>query len=206
MTSERVVHIVDDDPAVRRALGRLLHSIGITTVMYETAHAVLSAAEKLSSGCMLLDVQMPGMDGLELLARLNALGVSLPVIVVTGHGDVRTAVRAMKAGAVDFIEKPFDEDLLLRAIDAAVAENRPAARDREVASAAEKMALLSPRERQVLEAIAVGQPNKLIAHDLGISVRTVEVHRAHMLDRLGVRNVAEAIRIAVMWALTAPVS
>src|ERR1700726_3836940 len=121
MTSERVVHIVDDDPAVRRALGRLLHSIGITTVMYETAHAVLSAAEKLSSGCMLLDVQMPGMDGLELLARLNALGVSLPVIVVTGHGDVRTAVRAMKAGAVDFIEKPFDEDLLLRAIDAAVA-------------------------------------------------------------------------------------
>jgi two-component system response regulator FixJ len=108
----------------------------------------------------------------------------------------------MKAGAVDFIEKPLDDDLLLRAIDAAVAENKPAARDREATAAAEKMALLSPRERQVLEAIATGQPNKLIAHELGISIRTVEVHRAHMLDRLGVRTAAEAIRIAVMSAVT----
>ena len=147
---------------------------------------------------------MPGMDGLELLARLGELGIELPVIVVTGHGDVPTAVRAMKAGAVDFIEKPIDETQLFAAIDAALAEKKFAVRDRVVAGATERMALLSPRERQVLEAIAVGRPSKLIAYDLGISVRTVEVHRAHMLDRLGVRNMAEAIRIAVMATLAEP--
>jgi len=202
MVGQQIVHVVDDDPTVRRALARLLHSMGMKTALYETAQAVLNVADTLSCGCMLLDLRMPGMDGLELLARLSELGVGVPVIVVTGHGDVRTAVKAMKAGAVDFIEKPLDDDLLLQAIDAAVAENKPAARDREAAAAAEKMALLSPRERQVLEAIATGQPNKLIAHELGISIRTVEVHRAHMLDRLGVRTAAEAIRIAVMSAVT----
>jgi two-component system response regulator FixJ len=150
---------------------------------------------------MLLDLRMPGMDGLELLARMSELAIDLPVIVLTGHGDVPTAVKAMKAGAVDFIEKPIDEAQLFTAIDAALAEKKPAARHHAVARASEQMALLSPRERQVLEAIAAGRPNKLIAYDLGISVRTVEVHRAHMLDRLGVRNIAEAIRIAVMAAV-----
>jgi two-component system response regulator FixJ len=206
MTSQRVVHIVDDDAAVRRALVRLLKSVGFTAIPYETAVEVLDAAESLSSGCILLDVQMPRMGGLELLARLSELGIGLPVIVVTGHGDVPTAVRAMKAGAVDFIEKPIDEAQLFAAIDAALAEEKSAARDREAARATEQMALLSPRERQVLEAIAVGRPNKLIAYDLGISVRTVEVHRAHMMDRLGVRKIAEAIRIAVMAALAEPAS
>jgi len=198
MTSKRVVHIVDDDAAVRRALVRLLRSEGLEAVTYETAQAVLNAATSLSSGCILLDLQMPGMDGLELLARLGELAIGLPVIVVTGHGDVATAVKAMKAGAVDFIEKPIDEVQLLAAIDAALTEKKSAARNRAAARAIEQMALLSPRERQVLEAIAVGRPNKLIAYDLGISVRTVEVHRAHMLDRLGVRYIGEAIRIAVM--------
>jgi two-component system response regulator FixJ len=146
------------------------------------------------------------MGGLELLARLSELGIGLPVIVVTGHGDVPTAVRAMKAGAVDFIEKPIDEAQLFAAIDAALAEVTSTARDRATAQATEQMALLSPRERQVLEAIAVGRPNKLIAYDLGISVRTVEVHRAHLMDRLAVRNIAEAIRIAVMAALAEPAS
>ena len=198
MTSKRVVHIVDDDAAVRRALVRLLRSEGLEAVTYETVQAVLNAATSLSSGCILLDLQMPGMDGLELLARLGELAIDLPVIVVTGHGDVATAVKAMKAGAVDFIEKPIDEVQLLAAIDAALTEKKSAARNRAAARAIEQMALLSPRERQVLEAIAVGRPNKLIAYDLGISVRTVEVHRAHMLDRLGVRYIGEAIRIAVM--------
>jgi two-component system response regulator FixJ len=206
MTSQRVVHIVDDDAAVRRALVRLLKSAGFTVIAYETAHQVLDAAAGLTSGCILLDVQMPRMGGLELLARLSELGIGLPVIVVTGHGDVPTAVRAMKAGAVDFIEKPIDEAQLFAAIDAALAEEKSAARDREAARATEQMALLSPRERQVLEAIAVGRPNKLIAYDLGISVRTVEVHRAHLMDRLAVRNIAEAIRIAVMAALAEPAS
>jgi len=198
MTGKRIVHVVDDDAAVRRALVRLLRSEGLEAVTYETAQAVLNAAPSLSSGCILLDLQMPGMDGLELLGRLGELGIELPVIVVTGHGDVPTAVRAMKAGAVDFIEKPIDETQLFAAIDAALAEKKFAVRDRVVAGATERMALLSPRERQVLEAIAVGRPSKLIAYDLGISVRTVEVHRAHMLDRLGVRYIGEAIRIAVM--------
>jgi two-component system response regulator FixJ len=204
MTGKRIVHVIDDDAAVRRALVRLLRSEGLEAVTYETAQAVLNAAPSLSSGCILLDLQMPGMDGLELLARLGELGIELPVIVVTGHGDVPTAVRAMKAGAVDFIEKPIDETQLFAAIDAALAEKKFAVRDRVVAGATERMALLSPRERQVLEAIAVGRPSKLIAYDLGISVRTVEVHRAHMLDRLGVRNMAEAIRIAVMATLAEP--
>jgi two-component system response regulator FixJ len=206
MTSQRAVHIVDDDAAVRRALVRLLKFAGFTVIAYETAHQVLDAAAGLTSGCILLDVQMPRMGGLELLARLSELGIGLPVIVVTGHGDVPTAVRAMKAGAVDFIEKPIDEAQLFAAIDAALAEEKSAARDREAARATEQMALLSPRERQVLEAIAVGRPNKLIAYDLGISVRTVEVHRAHLMDRLAVRNIAEAIRIAVMAALAEPAS
>jgi two-component system response regulator FixJ len=204
MTSKRVVHIVDDDAAVRRALVRLLRSEGLEAVTYETAQAVLNAATSLSSGCILLDLQMPGMDGLELLARLGELAIDLPVIVVTGHGDVPTAVRAMKAGAVDFIEKPIDETRLFAAVDTALAESKPGAQDRAAAEATDKMAILSPRERQVLEAIALGRPNKLIAYDLGISVRTVEVHRAHMLDRLSVRNIAEAIRIAVMAALAKP--
>ena len=204
MTGKRIVHVIDDDAAVRRALVRLLRSEGLEAVTYETAQAVLNAAPSLSSGCILLDLQMPGMDGLELLARLGELGIELPVIVVTGHGDVPTAVRAMKAGAVDFIEKPIDETQLFAAIDAALSEKKFAVRDRAVAGATERMARLSPRERQVLEGIAVGRPSKLIAYDLGISVRTVEVHRAHMLDRLGVRNMAEAIRIAVMATLAEP--
>jgi two-component system response regulator FixJ len=204
MTGKRIVHVVDDDAAIRRALVRLLRSEGLEAVAYEAAQAVLDAGPSLSSGCILLDLQMPGMDGLELLARLGELGVELPVIVVTGHGDVPTAVRAMKAGAVDFIEKPIDETQLFAAIDAALAEKKFAVRERAVAGATERLALLSPRERQVLEAIAIGRPSKLIAYDLGISVRTVEVHRAHMLDRLGVRNMAEAIRIAVMATLAEP--
>jgi two-component system response regulator FixJ len=201
MIGELTVHIVDDDAAIRRAMVRLLRSAGFVPVAHESAQAILNAAPNLSSGCMLLDVRMPGMDGLELLARMGEFGIDLPVIVLTGHGDVPTAVKAMKAGAVDFIEKPIDEDQLLDAIHAALADKKPGARHRAVAQATEQMTLLSPRERQVLEAIAGGRPNKLIAYDLGISVRTVEVHRAHMLDRLGVRNIAEAIRIAVLAAV-----
>jgi two-component system response regulator FixJ len=201
MASQGLVHIVDDDAGIRRALTRLLRSAGHIPVAYESARTVLDAVPTLSSGCMLLDVEMPEIDGLQLLAQLGRLGIVLPVIVVTGHGDVSTAVKAMKAGAVDFIEKPIDETLLLAALDAALRDDRRSIRDHEVARAVEQMALLSPRERQVLERISIGRPNKVIADDLGISVRTVEVHRAHTLDRLGVSNIAEAIRIAVMSAV-----
>jgi two-component system response regulator FixJ len=204
MSAERVVHVVDDDGDVRHSLQRLLLSAGFTPVLYESGFAVLDAAPGLSAGCVLLDVWMPGMDGLELQAKLNELEIRLPVIVMTGHGDVPTAVRAMKIGAVDFIEKPFDDERLLASIELALAGATRAGRDREALEAAQRIALLSPRERQVLDGLVTGQPNKVIAHDLGISVRTVEVHRARMLQRLGTRQTAEAIRLAVLATLAPP--
>ena len=201
MAAERIVHIVDDDAAVRRALERLLRVAEFAPVAYPTPFALLDVAADLSAGCILLDVKMPGMDGLQVQAELAWLGVRLPVIVMTGAGDVQTAVRAMKAGATDFIEKPFDDDYLLGAIEAALAGSGRAARDREALEAAGRIGTLSPREREVLDCLVAGRRNKQIAGDLGISVRTVEIHRLRMLDRLGTRHLSEAIRLAVMAAL-----
>jgi two-component system response regulator FixJ len=201
MTTERVVHVVDDDADVLRSLERLLLSAGFTPVLHKSAFAVMDAASGLTTGCLLLDIQMPGMDGLELQARLNDRGILLPVIVMTGQGDVPTAVRAMKAGAVDFIEKPFADERLLAAIESALGEAARTERDGEAAQAAQRVGALSRRERQVLDGLVAGRPNKVIAYDLGISVRTVEVHRARMLERLGTRHTAEAIRLAVMATL-----
>jgi two-component system response regulator FixJ len=198
MPAERTVHVVDDDAAVRRSIERLLHTAGFAVVSYEGPTAFLDAAPRLSGGCVLLDVRMPEMNGLELQARLRDLVVTLPVIVMTGQGDVQTAVRAMKAGAVDFIEKPFDDETLVTAIEAALAKGGRTDPDHEAADAARRVARLSRREREVLDALMAGRPNKVIAFDLGISIRTVEVHRAHMMERLGVRQLAEAIRLAVL--------
>jgi two-component system, LuxR family, response regulator FixJ len=198
MSAEPTVHVVDDDAAVRRSLERLLDAAGFRVVSYDLPFAFLEAAPGLSAGCVLLDMRMPGMDGLEVQARLIRLGVSLPLIVMSGHGDVQSAVRAMKAGAVDFIEKPFDDDTLLNAIEAALAKVGQPARERQAAQAAQRIATLSPREREVLDALLTGRANKVIAFDLGISVRTVEVHRARMMERLGTRQLAEAIRLGVM--------
>jgi two-component system response regulator FixJ len=201
---------VNDDPDVRRSLERLLLASGYTPVLYATASDVIEHAADLSDGCILLDLQLHGIDWLELQARLNYLGVSLPVIVLTEDGNVPTAVRAMKAGAVDFIDKPSDDKRLLVAIEAALAsigqaerhrEAAKAQRDREAAEAAQRIGALSPRERQVLDGLVAGRPNKVIARDLGISVRTVEVHRARMLERLGIRRASEAIRLAVLATL-----
>jgi two-component system response regulator FixJ len=201
MATERTVHVVDDDADVLRSLERLLLSAGFTPVLHKSAFAVMDAASGLTTGCLLLDIQMPGMDGLELQARLNDRGILLPVIVMTGQGDVPTAVRAMKAGAVDFIEKPFADERLLAAIESALGEAARTERDGEAAQAAQRVGALSRRERQVLDGLVAGRPNKVIAYDLGISVRTVEVHRARMLERLGTRHTAEAIRLAVMATL-----
>ena len=201
MEAEPTVHIVDDDGAVRRSLECLLHAAGFKSTAYETARSFLDAAPGVSAGCVLLDVRMPEMDGLELQARLNRLGCPLRVIVMTGGGEVEDAVRAMKAGAVDFLEKPFDDDRLLGAIEEALLVSQRSAGNREAAEAAERIGALSRRERQVLEALSAGGPNKVIAYDLGISVRTVEVHRARMLERLGVRSLAEAVRLAVLATL-----
>lgn len=204
MTAERTVHVVDDDAAVRRSLERLLDAAGFRAVSYETPMAFLASAPGLSSGCVLLDVWMPGMDGLTLQARLAKLDNHLPVVVMTAQGDVQTAVRAMKAGAVDFIEKPYDDEVLVKAIELALSLPRQSDRNREAAEAAQRIVALSLRERQVLEALVAGHPNKVIAYHLGISPRTVEVHRARMMERLGVRQFAEAIRLAVMARLVRP--
>jgi two-component system response regulator FixJ len=201
METEPTIHIVEDDGAVRRSLECLLHSAGFKSMAYKTALSFLDAAPEVSAGCVLLDVRMPEMDGLELQARLNRLGCPLPVIVMTGGGEVEDAVRAMKAGAVDFIEKPFDDERLFGAIEEALTMSGRSTRNRETAEAAERIGTLSRRERQVLDALSAGRPNKVIAYELGISVRTVEVHRARMLERLGVRSLAEAIRLAVLATL-----
>jgi two-component system response regulator FixJ len=206
MTAERLVHVVDDDADVRRSLERLLLAAALTPILYDNGFAVLDRVSAQSTGCMLLDVRMSGMDGLELQARLKDLGIALPVIVMTGHGDVPTAVRAMKAGAVDYIEKPFDDERLLAAIEVALAGAGDVSRDREAGDAARRIATLSRRERQVLDALVAGHPNKVIAYDLGISTRTVEVHRARMLERLGMRYTAQAIRLAVLATLAPPTS
>jgi two-component system response regulator FixJ len=198
MTDERTVYVVDDDAGVRRSIERLLDVAGFKAVSYETPMEFLAAAPRLSSGCVLLDIRMPGMDGLTLQARLAELDNHLPVVVMSGQGDVQIAVQAMKAGAVDFIEKPYDDEVLVKAIEQALSLSRQSDRNREAAEAAQRVDALSPRERQVLEALAAGRRNKVIAYDLGISVRTVEVHRARMMERLGVRQLAEAIRLAVM--------
>jgi len=201
MQAEPTVHIVEDDGAVRRSLECLLHAAGFKSTAYETALSFLDAAPRVSAGCVLLDIRMPEMDGLDLQARLNRLGCPLPVIVMTGGCEMEDAVRAMKAGAVDFIEKPFDDECLLGAIEEALAVSGRSTRNRETAEAAERIGTLSRRERQVVDALSTGRPNKVIAYELGISVRTVEVHRARMLERLGVRSLAEAIRLAVLATL-----
>ena len=202
MPNKPVVHVVDDDAAIRRSLERLLASAGFTPVSYETPLVFLAAASGRLTGCILLDLWMPGMDGLEVQTRLRQMGVLLPVIVMTARGDVQTAVRAMKAGAIEFIEKPFDDEVLLNAIKASLAPAGQGDRADEILDAARRLAALSPREQQVLDALLAGRPNKVIAYDLGLSVRTVEVHRARMMERLGVHQLSEAIRVAVMAKLS----
>lgn len=192
------VYIVDDDAAVRRSLGRLLDSAGFISRSFETPLEFLDAASILARGCVLLDVRMDVMSGLEVQAALNRMNCTLPVVVMTGQGDVPTAVRAMRAGAVDFLEKPFDDDVLLEAIERALERSGRPDQAREALEAWKRIAVLSQRERQVLDAIAGGQPNKIIAFRLGISIRTVEVHRRRMMHRLGLRQVAEAVRLVVL--------
>jgi two-component system, LuxR family, response regulator FixJ len=203
MPTERTIHVVDDDAAVRFSLERLLGSMGFAIVSYATPGAFLLAAPHLSGGCVLLDVKMPGISGLEVQARLRTIGFVPPIIVMTGQGDIQTAVLAMKAGAFDFLEKPYQDEVLLAAIEAALAAS-PDDHIQQAVDSAQRIARLSPREREVLDGLVAGAPNKVIAFDLGLSVRTVEVHRARMMERLGTRQLAEAIRIAVLATLAPP--
>jgi two-component system response regulator FixJ len=193
----RLVHLVDDDEAIRRSVGFMLKTSGFHVHTYESGVELLKAAPDLESGCILLDIRMPGMDGLEAQRALRDKGVTLPVIIMTGHGDVSLAVQAMKAGAVDFIEKPFEKAVLLSAIEHGVERLKKSAADHDRADeAAVRLQALTPREREVLDGLARGLPNKTIAYDLGISPRTVEIHRANVMSKLGVRSLSEALRIA----------
>jgi two-component system response regulator FixJ len=203
----RVVHVVDDDTAVRRSLAMLLRSAGHQVETYGSAEALLQASEvaALAQGCIVLDVRMPGMDGLSLMDVLSRRGIRLPVVVVTGHGDIPLAVRAMRAGALDFVEKPYAEERILEAIGGALISSREADRDRLLAVQAQaKVGALSPREREVLAALVEGKANKVIGFELGISPRTVEVHRANLMEKLGVRSLPEAVRIGLAGGVGRP--
>lgn len=192
-----LVHLVDDDGAVRRAAGFMLKTSGLQVKSYESGVELLKSISELDAGCILLDIRMPGMDGLEVQQALRDKGVMLPVIIMTGHGDVSLAVKAMKAGAIDFIEKPFEKETLLGAIDQGMRRLRQAETGRDLAmEASARLQVLTSREREVLEGLAKGLPNKTIAYDLGISPRTVEIHRANLMSKLGVASLSEALRIA----------
>lgn len=197
--AEAVVHIIDDDEAIRDSLSFLLESVAMTALTYDSAVTFLVQIDQLAPGCILTDVRMPTMSGLDLVRRLTELGVAYPVVVMTGHADVPLAVEAMKAGAVEFLEKPFEEETLLRAIRTALRDKPPTREDR-----AEKQRLLaifdalSPREQEVLDGVIAGKMNKVIAFELGISVRTVEVYRANMMSKSGAHGLSELVQMVML--------
>ena len=207
MPAERLIYIVDDDEAVRDSLSLLLEARGHTVRSFASAPEFLAAMPSLRPGCLIADIRMPEMDGLELQQRLIERAMPFPLIVITGHGDVPLAVRAMKAGAVDFIEKPFAAETILNSAAAALARlAEPPERDPQAANAAARLALLTPREREVLHGVLAGLPNKSIAYDLAISPRTVEAHRARVMDKMGARSLSELIRMGLAAGLPPPPS
>jgi two-component system response regulator FixJ len=204
MPSEQtVVHVIDDDEAVRHSLAFLLRSVDIPVETYDTALAFLERVHEAAPGCVITDVRMPGISGIDLLRRLKDSGVLLPVIVITGHADVPLAVEAMKIGAVDFIEKPFDDEVLLSAVRSAIARNESDSRQQaERAEVESRLALLSNRERDVLEGLVAGHANKRIAFDLGISPRTIEIYRANLMTKMEAASLSDLVRMALMVGIT----
>ena len=189
------VFVVDDDEAMRDSLAWLLESHGLRVRGFESGEAFLEAWREDMAGCLVLDVRMPGMSGLELHEKLQGLRSTLPVIFVTGHGDVPMAVSALKRGAADFIEKPFNNKEILSLIEQSLAVDRErSGRRRRQAELAKRLASLTPREREVMDLIAAGRLNKQIADDLGISIKTVEVHRSRVMDKMEVRSIAELVQ------------
>ncbi|CAN5923634.1 response regulator FixJ [soil metagenome] len=199
MSADRVVHVIDDDADVRQSLAFLLSAAGLAVRVHESAVAFLDALPGIQGGCVVTDIRMPQMDGLELQRRLGELKAGLPVIVMTGHGDVPLAVEAMKAGAVDFIEKPFDDEVLLSAIRSALnRRSRDSEREARAAAVQDRMRKLSDRERDVLERLVAGKANKMIAYELGISPRTVEVYRANVMTKMEAESLSDLVRMALM--------
>ena len=202
MADEPVVHVVDDDDAVRDSLAFLLETEGLKVRAYESALHILDQVGDLHPGCIVTDVRMPDMTGLELVGRLRELGVALPVVIMTGHADVPLAVEAMKAGVVDFIEKPFADDQMLTAVRTALrsAPRTPGEDDGRVAEINQRLASLSGREAEVLEGLVAGKPNKIIAYDLGISPRTIEVYRANVMTKMQAGSLSELVRMTLLAA------
>ncbi len=200
MLQQPTVFVVDDDPAVRDSLRLLLESVGLVAEAFSSPHQFLDAIVPEQPGCVLLDIRMPGMSGLELQRRLVTRGISIPVIIITGHGDVTTAVQAMKTGAVDFLEKPFNDQVLLDRIHNAISCDTQARRSRaERDEVGRRLAALSPREVEVLDLIIAGKANKVIAVELGISEKTVEAHRARIMDKMQVRSAADLVRTVLLY-------
>ena len=199
MSEEAIVYVIDDDPALRDALRLLMQSVQQPVRTFESAREFLDQHRPDQRGCLLLDIRMPGMSGLDLQAHLNEIGSTLPVVIITGHGDVPMAVRALKAGAVDFLEKPFNDQLLLdcvkRAIDLNRAQSEEAQRRAEVNR---RLQLLTPREREVLERVAAGCSNKEMAAELGVSQKTIEAHRAKVMEKTGSRSLSELMRMILV--------
>jgi len=198
MQPDPTVYVIDDDDAVRQSLEFLLKTAGITVRGFESAKAFLEVLPQIKSGCIVTDVRMPEITGIDLLRHVKEHNLDVPVIVITGHGDISLAVEAMKIGAVDFLEKPFDDDLLLTAVRAALNEDADAAKHKAVlADIHDKLAALSNRERQVLEGLVAGSANKVIAFDLGISPRTVEIYRANLMTKMGANSLSDLVRMAM---------
>jgi two-component system, LuxR family, response regulator FixJ len=199
MQPEPIIYVIDDDDAVRQSLEFLLKTAGITVRSFESGKAFLEILPEIRSGCVVTDVRMPEITGIDLLRRVKEVNPYLPVIVITGHGDISLAVEAMKIGAVDFLEKPFDDDLLLAAVRAALNYDADIGkRNAELADINEKLAALSNRERQVLEGLVIGNANKTIAFDLGISPRTVEIYRANLMTKMAANSLSDLVRMAMI--------
>lgn len=197
MTSERVF-IVDDDPDVLDATALLVATSGYAAVPLASPEALLERVTPEDAGCLILDVRLPGMNGLELQRELGARDIRMPIIFITGHGDIPMAVQAVNAGALDFLEKPFDNEALLERVATAVERDRERrAHEAAHAEIEQRLGRLTPRERQVMEGILAGKLNKVIGHELEMSTRTVEVHRARVLDKLGARNASEMARLVL---------
>ncbi len=206
MPSEKaIVHVIDDDEAIRQSLAFLLQAAKLEVKTYASAMAFLDALPDTASGCVITDVRMPGMSGVDLLRRLKELKISVPVIVITGHGDVALAVEAMKVGAVDFLEKPFDDDVLLASVQSALKrQDGETKRHSERLEIEGRLAGLSNRERDVLGGLVAGRANKQIAFDLGISPRTVEIYRANLMNKMKAGSLSDLVRMALILGIVGP--
>jgi two-component system, LuxR family, response regulator FixJ len=200
--AQRVVHVIDDDEGLRESLAFLLRSAALEVRSFDSAKAFLNGLPDAAMGCVITDVRMPDMSGIELLRRLKELKVGVPVIVITGHGDIALAVEAMKIGASDFFEKPFDDDLLLASVRAALRQQADQTkRSAERADIEHRISTLSPREKDVLAGLIDGRANKQIAFDLGISPRTVEIYRANLMNKMQAGSLSDLVRMALLAAM-----